>query len=74
MGDVVLAVGNPFGLSQTVTQGIVSAKDRVTSGEMDEDFIQTDAAINPGNFRRGAGRYGRPARRHQRRDSEQQRP
>ena len=50
MGDVVLAVGNPFGIGQTVTQGIVSAKDRVTgNGDMDEDFIQTDAAINPGN-------------------------
>lgn len=49
VGDVVLAVGNPFGIGQTVTQGIVSAKDRVTSGDMDEDFIQTDAAINPGN-------------------------
>ena len=48
VGDVVLAVGNPFGLSQTVTEGIVSAKDRVT-GDGDEDFIQTDAAINPGN-------------------------
>ena len=49
VGDVVLAVGNPFGIGQTVTQGIVSAKDRVTSGAQDEDFIQTDAAINPGN-------------------------
>ena len=49
IGDVVLAVGNPFGIGQTVTKGIVSAKDRTTSGEMDEDFIQTDAAINPGN-------------------------
>ncbi len=49
VGDVVLAVGNPFGIGQTVTQGIVSAKDRVTSGGMDEDYIQTDAAINPGN-------------------------
>ena len=49
IGDVVLAIGNPFGIGQTVTQGIVSAKDRVTSGEMDEDYIQTDAAINPGN-------------------------
>ena len=48
VGDVVLAVGNPFGLGQTVTEGIVSAKDRVT-GDGDEDFIQTDAAINPGN-------------------------
>jgi len=49
VGDVVLAVGNPFGVGQTVTMGIVSAKDRTTSGNMDEDFIQTDAAINPGN-------------------------
>ena len=49
VGDVVLAIGNPFGVGQTVTSGIVSAKNRATSGEMDEDFIQTDAAINPGN-------------------------
>jgi len=46
---VVLAIGNPFGIGQTVTKGIVSAKDRATSGDGDEDFIQTDAAINPGN-------------------------
>ncbi len=49
VGDVVLAVGNPFGIGQTVTQGIVSAKNRVNNNGMDEDFIQTDAAINPGN-------------------------
>lgn len=49
VGDVVLAVGNPFGIGQTVTSGIVSAKNRATSSSMDEDFIQTDAAINPGN-------------------------
>ena len=49
VGDVVLAVGNPFGIGQTVTQGIVSAKDRVTGGAQDEDYLQTDAAINPGN-------------------------
>ncbi|MBV9106926.1 MAG: DegQ family serine endoprotease [Verrucomicrobia bacterium] len=49
VGDVVLAIGNPFGIGQTVTKGIVSAKDRTTSGDLDEDFIQTDAAINPGN-------------------------
>jgi serine protease Do len=49
VGDVVLAIGNPFGIGQTVTEGIVSAKDRVTEGDKDEDFIQTDAAINPGN-------------------------
>jgi serine protease Do len=49
VGDVVLAIGNPFGIGQTVTEGIVSAKDRMTEGDKDEDFIQTDAAINPGN-------------------------
>ncbi len=50
VGDVVLAIGNPFGIGQTVTQGIVSGKDRVTTGgDQDEDFLQTDAAINPGN-------------------------
>jgi serine protease Do len=50
VGDVVLAVGNPFGIGQTVTSGIVSAKDRGNMGLEDyEDFIQTDAAINPGN-------------------------
>jgi serine protease Do len=50
VGDVVLAIGNPFGIGQTVTQGIVSGKDRVTAGgDQDEDFLQTDAAINPGN-------------------------
>jgi serine protease Do len=50
VGDVVLAIGNPFGVGQTVTAGIVSAKDRGNMGIEDyEDFIQTDAAINPGN-------------------------
>jgi serine protease Do len=50
LGDVVLAVGNPFGVGQTVTMGIVSAKNRSDLGIEDyEDFIQTDAAINPGN-------------------------
>jgi len=49
VGDVVLAVGNPFGIGQTVTTGIVSAKGRATMGLDYEDFIQTDAAINPGN-------------------------
>ncbi len=49
-GEIVLAVGNPFGLNQTVTQGIVSATGRTNMGIIDyEDFIQTDAAINPGN-------------------------
>jgi serine protease Do len=51
-GDVVLAVGNPLGVGQTVTMGIVSAKGRATGGAGDgsfEDFIQTDAPINQGN-------------------------
>jgi len=50
VGDVALAIGNPFGVGQTVTQGIVSATDRGNVGiEAYENFIQTDAAINPGN-------------------------
>ncbi|HFD92090.1 MAG TPA: Do family serine endopeptidase [Gammaproteobacteria bacterium] len=50
VGDVVLAIGNPFGVGQTVTQGIVSAKGRSQLGiSTFENFIQTDAAINPGN-------------------------
>ncbi len=50
LGDAVLAIGNPFGVGQTVTMGIVSAKNRSDLGIEDyEDFIQTDAAINPGN-------------------------
>jgi serine protease Do len=49
VGDWVLAVGNPFGLSHTVTAGIVSARDRVIGAGPYDDFIQTDASINPGN-------------------------
>jgi serine protease DegQ len=50
VGDVVLAIGNPFGVGQTVTSGIVSALGRSHLGiNTFEDFIQTDAAINPGN-------------------------
>jgi serine protease DegS len=50
VGDVVLAIGNPFGVGQTVTQGIISATERSGLGiNTYEDFIQTDAAINPGN-------------------------
>ena len=49
VGDFVLAVGNPFGLGQTVTSGIVSALGRSPGIEGYEDFIQTDASINPGN-------------------------
>jgi serine protease Do len=50
VGDVTIAIGDPFGVGQTVTQGIVSAKDRGGIGIANyEDFIQTDASINPGN-------------------------
>ncbi|MGE5186954.1 MAG: trypsin-like peptidase domain-containing protein [Acidobacteriota bacterium] len=50
VGDLVLAIGNPFGIGQTVTMGIISATGRANLGINDvEDFIQTDAAINPGN-------------------------
>ncbi len=49
VGDMVLAVGHPFGIGQSVTTGIISAKGRATMGLDYEDFIQTDAAINPGN-------------------------
>jgi serine protease Do len=50
VGDVTLAIGNPFGVGQTVTSGIVSATGRAMGMGLDyEDFIQTDAAINPGN-------------------------
>ncbi|KIG12260.1 HtrA protease/chaperone protein [Enhygromyxa salina] len=50
VGDWVLAIGDPFGLPQTISAGIVSAKGRANMGIVDyEDFIQTDAAVNPGN-------------------------
>ncbi len=50
LGESVIAIGNPFGLSGTVTLGIISAKGRGNVGIVDyEDFLQTDAAINPGN-------------------------
>jgi serine protease Do len=50
IGELVLAIGNPFGIGQTVTMGIISAVGRANMGITDyEDFIQTDAAINPGN-------------------------
>ncbi|MFQ5949504.1 MAG: DegQ family serine endoprotease, partial [Nitrospiria bacterium] len=50
VGEYILAIGNPFGFTQTVTMGIVSAVGRANVGLTDyEDFIQTDAAINPGN-------------------------
>jgi serine protease Do len=49
VGDPVMAIGNPFGLSNTVTSGIVSAKGRALGAGPYDDFIQTDASINPGN-------------------------
>ena len=53
VGEIVIAIGNPFGLQQTVTMGVVSAKDRSipagTEGQVYRNFIQTDTAINPGN-------------------------
>ena len=49
VGDWVLAIGNPFGLEETVTAGIVSAKERVIGSGPFDNFIQTDASINPGN-------------------------
>jgi serine protease Do len=49
VGEWVIAVGNPFGLAETVTAGIVSAKGRVIGAGPYDDFIQTDASINPGN-------------------------
>lgn len=49
IGEWVLAVGNPFNLTSTVTAGIISAKSRDLSGQSTQSFIQTDAAVNPGN-------------------------
>ena len=49
IGEWVLAVGNPFNLTSTVTAGIISAKSRDLSGDSHQSFIQTDAAVNPGN-------------------------
>ena len=49
VGDWVMAIGNPFGLAQTVTAGIISAQGRVIGSGPYDDFIQTDASINPGN-------------------------
>jgi len=49
VGDWVVAIGNPFGLGHTVTQGIISAKGRIIGATKYDNFLQTDAAINPGN-------------------------
>ena len=67
IGETAIAVGNPFGLSNTVTTGIVSALQRTVKGEgrTYTDFIQTDAAINPGELGRGALQRPRRADRDQ---------
>lgn len=49
VGSLVWAVGSPFGLQRSITQGIVSAKDRAGMGSVFQEFLQTDAAVNPGN-------------------------
>jgi serine protease Do len=49
VGEIVLAIGNPFGLDRSVTSGIVSAKNRYEVGNGRAEFLQTDAAVNPGN-------------------------
>ncbi len=49
VGQLVFAVGNPFGLQETITQGIISARERLFSSESINEFFQTDAPINPGN-------------------------
>ena len=56
VGDSVVAIGNPFGLNQTVTSGIISAKGRVLGEGPYDNFLQTDASINPGNS--GGPLYG----------------
>ena len=69
VGDIVLAIGNPFGFGQTVTSGIVSALGRSGLGiNVFENFIQTDAAINPGNSGGALVDAARQPGRHQHRD------
>ena len=67
VGDVVLAIGNPLGVGQTVTMGIISAKGRQTglSNGSFEDFLQTDAPINQGNSGGRPGQYQQRAGWHQ---------
>ena len=74
VGDLVLAIGNPFGVGQTTTSGIVSALARSHIGVSDFGFfIQTDAAINPGNSGGALINMSRPAGRHQHGDLQPQR-
>ena len=68
IGDWVIAIGNPFGLGGTVTAGIVSARNRDINAGPYDDFIQTDAADQPRQFRRPDVRHGRQCHRHQYRD------
>ena len=69
VGDVVLAIGNPFGVGQTVTHGIVSAVARTQVGIIRLSVLHPDRRRHQSRqFRRRAGRYGRPAGRHQHRD------
>jgi S1-C subfamily serine protease len=49
VGQIVMAIGNPFGLDESVSQGIISAKDRRAMNDSQLEFFQTDTAINPGN-------------------------
>ena len=73
VGDVVLAIGNPVGLSQTVTQGIVSATGRGQLGVATfENFIQTDAPINVGNSGGALVNTERRTDRHQHRGARQE--
>ena len=69
VGDRVLAIGNPFGVGQTVTSGIVSEKGRAGMGIDYEDFIQTDASHQPGQQWRRVGGCGGPVGGHQHRYS-----
>ena len=74
VGDWVLAIGSPFGLNATVTAGIVSYIGRnIVPGRQFQSFIQTDAAINPGQLGRAAGEHGWTGDRHQHGDHHRRR-